>query len=61
MVPVAGFTVWFQNAVGDGNLCAAKIRPEWGKLEWNVPSYMTVCKLQFRLGRHPHRFGQRKP
>ena len=39
----AGLTVWFQNADGNGGLSVARLRPEWVKLDWDVPGYMTVC------------------
>lgn len=46
----AGLTVWFQEADRDGNLSSAKLRPEWVKLEWDVPGYMTVCNYDSAWG-----------
>ena len=46
----AGLTVWFQNADGNGGLSAAKLRPEWVKLDWDVPGYMTVCNYDSAWG-----------
>lgn len=46
----AGLTVWFQEANSDGILSAAKLRPEWVKLDWDVPGYMTVCNYDSAWG-----------
>ena len=46
----AGLTVWFQEADSDGILSAARLRPEWVKLEWDVPGYMTVCNYDSAWG-----------
>ena len=46
----AGLTVWFQEANGNGGLSAAKLRPDWVKLDWDVPGYMTVCNLDSAWG-----------
>lgn len=46
----AGLTVWIQDADLNGALGAAKLRPEWAKLEWDVPSYMTVCNYNSAWG-----------
>ncbi len=39
----AGLTVWFQKANSNGSLGPAKLRPDWVDLQWDVPSYMTLC------------------
>ena len=39
----AGLTVWFQEATDNGILSAAKLRPDWVSLDWDVPCYMTIC------------------
>ena len=46
----AGLTVWFQEANPNGILSAARLRPEWVKLEWDVPGYMTVCNYDSAWG-----------
>ncbi len=46
----AGLTVWFQEANPNGSLSAARLRPEWVKLEWDVPGYMTVCNYDSAWG-----------
>ena len=46
----AGLTVWIQEADSSGMLGAARLRPDRAKLEWDVPSYMTVCNFNSAWG-----------
>ena len=39
----AGLTTWFQEGNNNGKLGPAKLRPDWVELQWDVPSYMTLC------------------
>ena len=39
----AGLSVWVQEADNNGNLKSAKLRPGWVNLDWDTPSYMTIC------------------
>ena len=46
----AGLTVWIQDTDLNGALGTAKLRPDWAKLEWDVPSYLTVCNFNSAWG-----------